>query len=311
MMPRLDGLALIQALRADSATRTIPLILLSARAGEESRIEGLEAGADDYLVKPFSARELEARVRSVLAVARIRRETAEELVRTNELLREFSHVVAHDLQAPLRNIGLFTQLLNAKYAPYLAGEALEISGHVLEGVARMQDLIRSLLAYAEAGKTHATDLVDTSEIFRRVCENLRPHITEADATILGGQLPEVRGDRTRLTQLFQNLIGNSLKYRDKKPVRIEVDSARRAADWLFSIKDTGEGIEARYFENIFRPLKRLHGNEIPGTGIGLALCARIVQEVGGRIWVESEPGAGSTFYFTWPTEQANKELREI
>jgi len=225
----------------------------------------------------------------------------ETLLRTNEQLREFSHVVAHDLQAPLRHVGTFTQLLAEKYKDHLDSGETEIAGYVQDGVARMHDLIRSLLEYAEAGKpVDVVVPVDTGEIVQQVCQNLRPYITEADAAIVFAGLPVVGGHRVRVTQLFQNLLSNSLKYRGSQQLHIKICATRSGGDWLFSVQDTGEGIEPKHFENIFKPLKRLHGQEIPGTGIGLALCARIVQEAGGRIWVESELHRGSTFYFTWP-----------
>lgn len=227
------------------------------------------------------------------------------LLRTNDQLREFSHVVAHDLQAPLRNVGSFTELLGHRYKDRLDSDGRQSVEYVRAGVARMQELIRSLLQYAEADKPmEAVTRVDTGEVVEEVCHNLQHHIADANATIACQALPVVAGNRIRVAQLFQNLLSNGLKYRATRPLRIDIQASRKEDCWLFSVRDTGEGISAEHFDDIFKPLKRLHGQDIPGTGIGLALCARIVQEAGGQIWVESERHQGSTFHFTWPDKGA-------
>ncbi|MBV9085080.1 MAG: PAS domain S-box protein [Acidobacteriaceae bacterium] len=230
-----------------------------------------------------------------------RKQHEEQLHRKNEELEQFSSTAAHDLQAPLRNIRNSAELLAKFYQGRLDGTADEFLRYILTGTEQMQNLVAALLTYARQEETSApTNAVSVSRVVEGVLTNLKPEIENTGAEIVFRALPEVRADPVQLSQLFENLIGNALKYRSDKPPRITITVHRREDQWLFSVSDNGIGIPPEQRDRIFAPLKRLHGREIPGTGIGLAICKKIVERQGGCIWVESQPDQGSTFYFTLP-----------
>jgi DNA-binding response OmpR family regulator len=438
MMPEMNGFELVKALRENPQTRTTPIILLSARAGEESRVEGLVGGADDYLIKPFTARELLARVGAHLSM-RSRREEAEaalqesqttlqsfydsspllmgvtelegdkivaiyrnaaatrffdpvgenadesstrrvgrqeidrvwlenyrksqqeklpirfeyghpqsletcwlsvsvnylgkwtsgrprfsfvaediteqkmaaerlhrsndELRRANADLEQFAYSASHDLQEPLRQVAVYSQLLEARFADRLSGKGLEYLAFCVEGAHRMELLISDLLAYSQATKNAEAPAqpVDMNQVLSEVKKNLATTIEETSAVISGLDLPVLLGDPVPLTHLFQNLISNALKYRSKDAPRIVITARSQDGSWLFSVEDNGIGIPKEFHSQIFGIFKRLHNKKkYPGTGIGLAICQKIVERSGGRIWVESEVGKGSTFFLTLP-----------
>jgi signal transduction histidine kinase len=438
MMPGLDGFQLLAELRGRPATATIPVILLSARAGEESRVEGLGAGADDYLIKPFTARELLARVGAHLSMSRRRKEaeqalretqetlqsfydscpflmgvaeiqgediiqvysnaataaffgapereilncTAEELGvpaeitafwlqryresqaegrsvrfeyahprpggdcwlsacvnflgynsagstrfsfifediterkknderlrqsnielrRANSDLEQFAYSASHDLKEPLRQVAVYSQLLEKKFADKLDGKASQYLGYCIEGAHRMEMLISDLLTYSQATKTSdASEPVSMNEVVETAKKNLATSIEETAAEIFTTDLPAVQANSVPLVHLLQNLISNALKYRSDKKPRLRISADEEGDYWRFSIQDNGIGIAKEFQSQIFGIFKRLHNrSEYPGTGIGLAICQKVVEQYGGRIWVESEPGRGSTFFFTLP-----------
>ena len=439
MMPGLDGFRLLEELRARPETATIPVILLSARAGEESRAEGLGAGADDYLIKPFTARELLARIGAHLSMSRRRkaaeqalketqntlqsfydsspflmgvaeiegeslvgiygnsaaasflgsaereifnrtgeelglpheisalwierfresqtqgravrleyehprangdcwlsacvnflgcgptgrprfsfvaedsterkknderlRQSNNELRRANADLEQFAYSASHDLREPLRQVAIYSQLLEKKYGDKLEGKGSQYLEYCVEGAHRLEMLISDLLAYSQATLTADVLLepVDIYQVLDTVKKNLSTSIAETAAEISASSLPVVYANSVPLVHLFQNLISNALKYRSKKQPRIEIGAAEDGSYWRFSVQDNGIGIPQEFQTQIFGIFKRLHNRaEYPGTGIGLAICQKIVDQYGGRIWVESEPGHGSTFYFTFP-----------
>jgi signal transduction histidine kinase/FixJ family two-component response regulator len=489
MMPGLDGFGLLRELRTDESLRETPIILISARAGEEARTEGIAAGADDYITKPFNAKELLARVRTTLDLQRIRREAreterrsaawlegqkeafqaavngsplvdslgilsrtaaaemgdgarcafyvqdagrtelhhvvgmpeeyarcvdgfkvcaeslacglaahsaqpviipdvtkeplwkewvwlaekhgfrgcwsfpietstgtivgalamyfkepreaaprdldlaarlthtasiiisrdqegeerrrAEEILRASEqaLLRanadleQFAYSASHDLQEPLRTVKVYSELLTARYKDSFDAEGLEYLGFVATGATRMETLVRDLLAYTYSAQLDKPDAPqDTGEALRVVLGNLQGSIEASRARITYDPMPPIRVHPIQLQQIFQNLVGNAIKYcrPDALPI-VHIAAARENGHWHFSVSDNGIGIEPQYKERIFGLFKRLHtGDEYSGTGIGLALCQRIVERYHGRIWVESEPGRGSTFHFILP-----------
>jgi PAS domain S-box-containing protein len=233
-------------------------------------------------------------------------EKACELERSNQELEQFAYVASHDLQEPLRMVSSYTQLLARRYADKLDRDGHEFVQFAVEGAARMQALINDLLAYSRVGsKGKPFGPVDTAEVLRRVLKNLEIAVQESDARITVDPLPTVTGDATQLTQLFQNLVGNAIKFRGSQPPVIRISAASDPKEggvlWQFVVRDQGLGIESQHFERIFVIFQRLHSREeYPGTGIGLAVCKKIVERHGGQIWVESKPGAGTAFYFTLP-----------
>jgi len=227
----------------------------------------------------------------------------EHLTEANTELERFAYVASHDLREPLRTIASFTQLLERRYLGKIDPEADELIGLVVNGAKRMDALINDLLAFSRvASKGTPFAVVDTERACRLAMENLRDSIAEAGATVIVAPLPQVIGDEVQLMQLFQNLIGNAVKYRAPGRVaRVSISWARDGKAWRFSITDNGIGIEAQYFDRIFRIFQRLHtADQYDGTGIGLAICKKIVERHGGQIELRSIEGEGSTFAFTLP-----------
>lgn len=446
MMPGLDGFGLLRELRAGDETRSIPVILLSARAGEEARVEGLTAGADDYIVKPFTARELLARVGAHVSMNRLRGETAEreralraeaeaarartaailesisdafialdrewrftyindeaerslslkrnelsrktfwelfpetlgtdleaqfrramdqrqvvgfeyyyapwrrwfeirvypskdedvsvfyhditQRKRVEEAIREtnralqaangdlerFANSVSHDLREPLRMIGIYCELLKRDYSGEVDSRAREMITGCVEGARRMGALIDDLLDYARA-----TSELDKPEqplsldsALDAALLNLHAAIEEAAATVTHDPLPALRLGAAHAQLLFQNLVGNALKYRRPVPPRIHVSARREGDEWIFSVQDNGIGIPAEYRDTVFVMFKRLHtASEYSGTGLGLTICRKLVERYGGRIWLESEPGEGTTFFFSIPEQAGQPDGRNL
>ena len=227
---------------------------------------------------------------------------AEELKRSNSELEQFAYVASHDLQEPLRMISSYTQLLVRRYGDRFDKEAKEFMDYVVDGSSRMKQLIEDILAYSRIG-TRGRELapVESEAALKRALGSLRGSIEASGATVTYEHLPPVNADAVQLAQLFQNLIGNALKFRGAGAPLVRVSATERADAWEFAVSDNGIGIDPEFFGRIFMVFQRLHGKgEYPGTGIGLAICKKVVDRHGGRIWVESRPGAGSTFFFTLP-----------
>jgi PAS domain S-box-containing protein len=225
-----------------------------------------------------------------------RRQQAEELARSNLRLEEFAYLAAHDLLEPLRMISSYTELLVRR--TQMDGDARQIAGFIVDGAGRMFTLIDDLLSFASSGIDEPPRCVDLQHAMTVAMENLTPAIQASGAIVTVGQLPLVRGHESHLVRLFQNLLSNALKHRSERPIEIYVTAEGHGPDWVISMRDNGLGIAAENHSLIFMPLTRLANRNIPGTGLGLAVCKRIVEELGGAIWVESELGAGSTFRFT-------------
>ena len=227
-----------------------------------------------------------------------------DLARSNAELERFAYVASHDLQEPLRMVSSYTQLLSRRYKGKLDASADEFIAFAVDGANRMQKLINDLLALSRIGtQARPSEPVDTGGILRRVLSDMRPTIEAAGASIVAPeQMPTVLADGTQVGQLFQNLIGNALKFRRDEPPRVEITVQSEGENcWRFSFRDNGIGIEPQYFERIFVIFQRLHGKEsYPGTGIGLAICKKIVERLGGHLWVESHPDQGANFLFTLP-----------
>jgi PAS domain S-box-containing protein len=225
-----------------------------------------------------------------------------ELQNAHKELQQFAYMVSHDLQEPLRMVSGFLNLLKADAGEQLSDDAKTYIQYAWDGANRMKNMIEDLLHYSRVGtaKEDFTD-VDVNGIVEYVMHVLKKRVQDTNAIVNIGPLPVVKGIRTLLSQLFLNLVGNALKYHGAERPEIEISSREDADKWLFFIKDNGIGIEEKYFDRIFVIFQRLHArNEFPGTGVGLAICKRIVEKHGGSIWVESKPGKGSTFYFTLP-----------
>jgi light-regulated signal transduction histidine kinase (bacteriophytochrome) len=233
------------------------------------------------------------------------RRSNEELRRLNDDLNQFAYSASHDLREPLRMVSIYTQLLRKTLQDQLGAETGRYMDYILKGASRLEALIRDLLAYTKAAETADSEpaLSDADAALRNAITNLSAAIEEAGAqiTVADPPLPRVAVAEIHVTQLLQNLIGNAIKYRSEKAPEISVGTIRRDQQVQFFVADNGIGIEEDYKEQIFGIFKRLHNAEdYSGTGIGLAICQRIVMRYGGRIWVESQPGRGSTFHFTLP-----------
>ena len=228
---------------------------------------------------------------------------AESLKQSITDLQQFAYIASHDLKEPLRNIRAYAQLLSQRHGASLGADANEFLGFIVSGTAKMDALIRDLLLYSRVVNDDATrpmQSLSTATVLQWTRMNLETSIRESGATIEFGELPIILGHEPQILQLFANVISNAILFRSAEPPLIHVSAEPDGRFWNFSIRDNGMGIESGYHERIFGPFKRLHGPEFPGTGMGLAICRKIVEHHGGRMWVESEMGHGSTFRFTLP-----------
>jgi len=234
---------------------------------------------------------------------------SQELARSNTELGQFAYVASHDLQEPLRMVASYLQLVDTRYREKLDADAREFIAFAVDGAKRMQVLINDLLAYSRIGtRGQAFQPADCEEVLQTALQNLQVAIRESGAQITHDPLPALMGDATQLAQLFQNLIGNALKFRREESPKIHIRAGLKDGFWHLSVRDNGIGIESQYFDRIFVVFQRLHGRvAYPGTGIGLAICKKIVERHGGTIRVESEFGKGSTFHFTIPEKARNME----
>jgi light-regulated signal transduction histidine kinase (bacteriophytochrome) len=331
-LPQWKGVEAVEVLRREGLD--IPLILVSGALGDVTAVECIKRGVTDYVLKDGLARLPEA-VRRALHeknLLRLRRQAeealarkAEQLARSNAELEQFAYIASHDLQEPLRMVAAYTQLLAERYRGKLDENADKFIGYASEGALRMQTLIQDLLAFSRVGRSSTARVeVDCEKVMAEILQNLEPAIKESGAVVNHAPLPVVWADHSEITQLLQNLIGNAIKFRGSEPPKILVQAehvqaervqAERAqvekadSNWLFTVSDNGIGIAPEYVENIFIVFQRLHTRaEYSGNGIGLSICKKIVERSGGKIWVESNPGQGSTFKFTLPwREPAGKK----
>jgi light-regulated signal transduction histidine kinase (bacteriophytochrome) len=265
------------------------------RAKEDLEIKVAERTEELRDANAHLAVELDERRRAEHRMAQY----ADDLARSNAELEQFAYVASHDLQEPLRMVASFTQLLARRYRGKLDKDADEFIGFAVEGATRMQTLINDLLAYSRVGtRGKPLALTDSGAVLKMALDNLTRSVEESGATVAYGPLPTVWADEVQLTQLFQNLIANAIKFRGQGPPEIQILAAKQGSQWLFAVRDNGIGIAPEQQERIFSVFQRLHHrSEYPGTGIGLAICKKIVERHGGRLWVESRPGHGATFYF--------------
>jgi PAS domain S-box-containing protein len=231
--------------------------------------------------------------------------TAEELARSNADLKQFAYAASHDLREPLRSIAGFARLLEKRYKGKLDEKADEFIDFIVDGVNRMDRLIHDLLEYSQVDtKGKDFEPVNCSVALQEAVNNLRAAIEESGAELTHDPLPSVIADPSQISRLFQNLISNAIKFRGNEPLKISISVRRKGDAWIFSVHDNGIGIDPQFFDRIFGIFQRLHKTgEYEGTGLGLTICKKIVERHGGKIWVESESGKGSTFFFTLPAEQ--------
>ena len=305
MMPGLDGLGLVRALRENPETSTLPVILLSARAGQEASLEGLSAGADDYLAKPFTSQELLARVRTHLTLARMRDELVAKLTQANEDLRAFTSSVSHDLRAPLRALDGFAGMLEEDHGPELGDEGRRKIGIIRNAVRKAADIVEALLALSRIGyQAIQRTRFDTRTLVAQVCADLTLTNGGSNAEISIGSLPETWGDHSLLRQAWVNLISNALKYSGTRPrPRVQLYGFDADEESVFCVKDNGVGFDMCNIDRLFGIFQRLHHDEqFSGTGVGLAIVKRIVGKHLGRVWAESTLDEGAAFFFSLPRE---------
>jgi two-component system sensor histidine kinase/response regulator len=298
MMPKLDGISLTRQLKAAPETVAIPVVLLTAMTNRDSLMHGWEAGADDYLFKPFHPRELEARLKGLLGMVRWR-ERSEALRREREALEQFTHIASHDLREPLRKIGIFADRV-ASRRPGDAEDQRSLAS-IRDSAGRMTRQLEQLVEYVRLGQAAgALPPCDLGGVLAEVVQELGAELEELGGRVEASELPRLPAVHAHMASLFRNLLGNALKYRHPgRPLLVKVRSERAGAEWTVHVEDNGIGFDPALAERIFVLFERLHDRRsYPGEGMGLAICRRIVENHGGRIWADSEPGRGSAFHFT-------------
>ncbi|WP_395399419.1 ATP-binding protein [Pseudoduganella sp. UC29_106] len=332
MMPGWDGFETCRRLKAEPATSTIPVIFMTALSDIGDKVRAYEAGGVDYITKPFHAEEVLARINTHLSLRNMQRQLQEqnealqrevqerqraeqvlaersrELARSNAELERMAYIASHDLQEPLRMVASYVQLLERRYVGQLDADAHEFIGFAVDGAKRMQALIDDLLTISRVDtKARPMQPVDLGQSLASALHSLRIAVEESQAVVEADALPVVRGDGAQLTQVFQNLLSNAIKF-CQEPPRIRLSAQREGRMWRIGVADNGIGVPAEYRERIFGMFQRLHGRrEYAGTGIGLAICQKIVERHGGAIWVEDAAGGGTQFVFTVPACDTEKK----
>ncbi|MGH9619930.1 MAG: sensor histidine kinase [Bryobacteraceae bacterium] len=318
-LPDVHGLEICRQVKSRDASVIVLQISASAIAPPHA-VAALESGADAYLTEPVDPDVLVATVKALLRLQRAERDLQKandrllilnrDLQRSNEDLQQFAFAASHDLQEPLRTITSFAGLLERTAATKLSAREREYLTMIADGGRRMRGLIDDLLAYSQVGREpDSVEMVDLNAVLSSTLENLHETIAASGAVVTADWLPTIDGNEAQLGHVLQNLIGNAIKYsRPGTPPAIHLTASQEDGEWLIAVRDQGIGIEKEYFSQIFTPFKRLHGRSIPGTGIGLAICRRVIEAHRGKIWLESTVGEGSTFYFTVPVSPESGKL---
>lgn len=312
-LPDLSGIEVCRRIKSAPGGSSVIVLQISASARTPPHAAAaLDSGADAYLLEPVDPDVLVATVNALLRLRSAERDLFaanerlrilnNELRRSNEDLQQFAYAASHDLQEPLRSVMSFVTLLERTAAEKLTANERECLKYISEGSNRMRALIDDLLRYSQVGQRPVSmQPVDLNAVFRTVLEDLYQRISESKASITCDPLPAVNGDEAQLGQVLQNLIANAVKYaRPGVAPLIHLSATKQNEDWLLQVRDNGIGIERDHLDQVFLPFKRLHRKQISGTGMGLAICRRVIEAHGGRIWVDSTVGEGSTFSFTLP-----------
>jgi two-component system, sensor histidine kinase and response regulator len=324
-LPDIDGIEVCRRLKSAPENASLLILQISASATTAPHAtEALNNGADAYLAEPVDSTVLIATINALLRLRRAERELQEantalhrantslasvnkDLRESNQDLQQFAYFASHDLQEPLRQVTNFVQLISQTAATRLTDEEQKFLNFVVEGAERMEHLIRALLSYSQLGHgerpVHSD--VDLDVVIDRVIVDLSDRITESGTKLSVSSLPHVVGDSVQIADVFQNLIVNAIKYRrPDQPLEIEIGSTEESpGEVRITVRDNGQGIDPAYHELIFLPFKRLHGRDIPGTGIGLAICRRIIEAHGGRMGILSTVGEGTVFHFSLSTRE--------
>ena len=295
-LPDFSGLEVCRRLKKNPATSSIVVLHLTASSTSPSNmVDGLNGGADSYLTEPIEPAVLVATIQALLRA----RKAEEALRRSNDELQQFAYMISHELNEPLRMVASYTQLLAKRYAGTLDRQADEYIAIAVSGAERMQAFVQDVLNYSSAGAPdRIIEPVPAEAVLAKALFEMQLIVRESGAIVTHDPLPTISGNEASLVRLFANLIGNSIKYRRAETPRIHISARERNGFWEFAFRDNGIGIDPQYWDRIFAVFKRLHGSEYPGSGVGLALCKRVVENHGGTIWLESALGEGSTFYFT-------------
>jgi two-component system sensor histidine kinase/response regulator len=317
MMPEMDGYTVCQYLKANEETRNIPIIFISALDEPFDKVKALQLGAVDYITKPFHLEEVLVRVKNQLTINQLHYQLVEQnvqLQKVNAALKQFTIVASHDLQSPLQTIIINAELVKVKHQDILVPDVIDRIDKIINTGLKMKQLVQDLLTYSRLEtSTKKYESINCQILIKEVLANLESEIYASGASISYVELPILIGDYLQLMQLFQNLISNAIKFcRPGVPPIIKISATIQSESiWMIGVHDNGIGIERENFERIFEVFQRLHtSKEYPGNGIGISICKKIVEDHGGQIWVESEMGVGTTFYFTLPSDRCCYEASQ-
>jgi signal transduction histidine kinase len=309
-LPQWRGMEALEILRRENLD--VPLIVVTGYLGEEKAVECIKQGATDCVLKDHLAR-LPLSVRRALKEKQLRqqrRQSEEELSRSNAELEQFAYVASHDLQEPLRMIANYTQLLAERYRGKLDEQADKYIAYSVDGATRMQALIQDLLRFSRVGNQQIEPkATQCHAIVEQALKNLQAAVIESGAAVNWNNLPVVMADSAQLTQVFQNLIANAIKFHGVETPMIQIDSEKKEHEWVFAVTDNGIGIPAESWQDIFVIFRRLHTRtEYAGNGIGLSICKKIIERHGGKIWIEAQAKPGCRFKFTLPSAPSPRTL---